>query len=49
MRGPRMSVTNNGAGDITVFVYGYLIDAGALPAAATSHVGDTVKALEPSR
>lgn len=46
---PSVGITNSGAGDITVFVYGYLIDATGLPSAATSHLGNAVKGLSPGR
>lgn len=42
---PSVGITNSGAGDITVFVYGYLIDATALPAQAASLHSHAVKGL----
>jgi hypothetical protein len=50
---PSIAVTNGGgdgpAGSVTVFVYGYLIDATALPRAAAAKVGANVKALTAGR
>jgi hypothetical protein len=40
----QISLTNNGAGLINVFIVGYLIDATSLPSAALSHVSHNVKA-----
>jgi hypothetical protein len=46
---PSVGITNSGAGAITVFVTGYLIDAGALPAKAAAQVSGRAKALVPRR
>jgi hypothetical protein len=47
---PSVGITNSGAGDITVFVYGYLIDKSSLPPSrAASDLGKAAKGLSPSR
>jgi hypothetical protein len=46
---PSVGITNSGAGDITVFVYGYLIDSSALPSTASSQVSHAVKGLSQGR
>jgi hypothetical protein len=46
---PSVAISNSGAGEINVFVIGYLIDSSGLPARTATHVGSTVKAVSPGR
>jgi hypothetical protein len=46
---PSVGLANGGQGDITVFVYGYLIDSTALPPAAASNVSGAVKGMSTGR